>query len=129
MAIRVVRLGTPRAAGEKLRVGTVRRPPRGVPKDQFAKRDFYDVWLPTVAPSQETMDIAHGATTPAHWASFFRHYRAEMKRPDAQHAIALLAAMSHPVDFSVGCYCEVEEHCHRHALKELLRDAGAEIVE
>lgn len=129
MAIRVVRLGTPRAAGEKLRVGTVRRPPRGVPKSEFSKRDFYDVWLPTVAPSQETMDIAHGATTPAHWANFFRHYRTEMKRPDAVHAIALLAAMSHAVDFSVGCYCEVEEHCHRHALKELLRNAGAEIVE
>lgn len=129
MAIRVVRLGTPRAVGEKLRVGTVRRPPRGVPKSDFSKRDFYDVWLPTVAPSQEAMDIAHAATTPAHWANFFRRYRSEMKRPEAAHAIALLAAMSHATDFSVGCYCENEAHCHRHALKALLRDAGAELIE
>ncbi len=129
MAIRVVRLGTPRAAGEKLRVGTVRRPPRGVPKSEFAKRDFYDTWLPTVAPSQAAMDIAHAAQTPKDWESFFKHYRTEMKSPDAQHAIALLAAMSHAVDFSIGCYCEVEAHCHRHELRKLLRAAGAEIIE
>lgn len=129
MAIRVVRLGTPRATGEKLRVGTVRRPPRGVPKAEFSKRDFYDVWLPTVAPTQATMDIAHAAQTPKDWANFFKHYRAEMKQPDATHAIALLAAMSHATDFSVGCYCENEAHCHRHELRKLLLDAGAEIVE
>lgn len=129
MAIRVVRLGTPRAAGERLRVGTVRRPPRGVPKSEFSKRDFYDTWLPTVAPTQETMDIAHAAQTPKDWDNFFRHYRSEMKQPDAEHAIALLAAMSHAVDFSIGCYCEVEEHCHRHELRKLLQAAGAEIVD
>ena len=129
MAIRVVRLGSPRATGEKLRVGTVRRPPRGVPKAEFSKRDFYDVWLPTVAPSQEAMDRAHAAQTPKDWTDFFRHYRSEMKRPDAAHAIALLAAMSHATDFSVGCYCEVEAHCHRHELRKLLLEAGAEIVE
>lgn len=129
MAIRVVRLGTPRATGEALRVGTVRRPPRGVPKSEFSKRDFYDVWLPTVAPTQAVMDLAHAAISDKDWAGFFKHYRAEMKAPDAQHAIALLAAMSHAVDFSVGCYCENEAHCHRHALRELLHDAGADIVE
>lgn len=125
MAIHVVRLGTPRAAGESLRIGTVRRPPRGVPKSEFGKRDFYDVWLPTVAPSQAVMDIGHAAETPADWARFFKQYRKEMKRPDAAHAIALLAAMSHATDFSLGCYCEDEAHCHRHALRQLLLDAGA----
>ena len=128
MAIRVVRLGTPRAKGERLRVGTVRRPPRGVPKAEFGKRDFYDVWLPTVAPSQEAMDIAHAAATPAQWQAFLRRYRSEMKRPDAAHAIELLAAMSHASDFSVGCYCEDEAHCPRHALRELLQDAGATLA-
>ena len=125
MAIHVVRLGTPRAAGESLRIGTVRRPPRGVPKSEFGKRDFYDVWLPTVAPSQAVMDIGHAAETPADWARFFQQYRKEMKRPDAAHAIALLAAISHATDFSLGCYCEDEAHCHRHALRQLLLDAGA----
>lgn len=128
MAIRVVRLGTPRAAGEKLRVGTVRRPPRGVPKSEFSKRDFYDTWLPTVAPTQALMDIAHAATTPKDWANFFRHYRSEMKAPAAAHAIALLAAMSHATDFSLGCYCEDEAHCHRHELRNLLIEAGAEVI-
>lgn len=128
MAIRVVRLGTPRAAGEQLRVGTVRRPPRGVPKSEFSKRDFYDTWLPTVAPTQALMDIAHAAQTPAQWASFFRRYRSEMKVPAAAHAIALLAAMSHATDFSLGCYCEDEAHCHRHELRKLLIEAGAEVI-
>ena len=129
MAIRIVRLGSPRAPGEGLRIGTVRRPPRGVPKAQFASRDFYDVWLPTVAPSQHAMDIAHAATTPAQWAAFFRRYRSEMKQPDAAHAIALLAALSHSTAISVGCYCEDEAHCHRHVLRQLLLDAGAVIAD
>ena len=128
MSVRIVRLGTPRAPGEGLRIGTVRRPPRGVPKSEFASRDFYDVWLPTVAPSQAAMDIAHAAATPAQWRAFFRRYRSEMKRPDAAHAIALLAALSQAADFSVGCYCEDEAHCHRHALRELLQEAGAEVA-
>ena len=128
MAVRIVRLGSPRTPGEGLRIGTVRRPPRGVPKSEYARRDFYDVWLPTVAPSQEAMDMAHAATTPAQWKAFFRRYRIEMKRPDAAHAIALLAALSHASDFSVGCYCEDEAHCHRHALRELLQDAGATLA-
>ena len=129
MAIRIVRLGSPRAPGEGLRIGTVRRPPRGVPKAEFATRDFYDVWLPTLAPSQESMDIAHAAATPAQWQAFLRRYRAEMKRPDAAHAIALLAALSRASHLSVGCYCEDETHCHRHALRQLLRDAGAVIAD
>ncbi len=128
MSIRIVRLGTPRSPTEGLRIGTVRRPPRGVPKSDFAKRDFYDVWLPTVAPSQEAMDIAHAAVTDKDWASFFKHYRAEMKRPDAAHAIALLAALSQGTDFSVGCYCVDEAHCHRHELRKLLQEAGAKVV-
>ena len=129
MAIRIVRLGSPRAPGEGLRIGTVRRPPRGVPKAEFATRDFYDVWLPTVAPSQEAMDIAHAATTPAQWQAFLRRYRSEMKRPDAAHAIALLAALSHASNVSVGCYCQDETHCHRHTLRQLLLDAGAVIAD
>ncbi|MBN8715596.1 MAG: DUF488 family protein [Xanthomonadales bacterium] len=129
MAVRIVRLGSPRTPGEGLRIGTVRRPPRGVPKSEYARRDFYDVWLPTVAPSQEAMDMAHAASTPAQWRSFFRRYRSEMKRPDAAHAIALLAALSHQTDFSVGCYCEDEAHCHRHALRALLQAAGAKLAD
>ncbi|MBS0212484.1 MAG: DUF488 family protein [Proteobacteria bacterium] len=128
MPIRVVRLGTPRTHGEGLRVGTVRKPPRGVPKAQFASRDFYDVWFPTVAPSQETMDIAHAAQSPADWARFFRSYRKEMARPDAAHAIGLLAAMSQRMDFAVGCYCENPAHCHRSALRDLLAAQGATII-
>ena len=129
MAVRIVLLGTARLPAEGPRIGTVRRPPRGVPKSQFAKRDFYDVWLPTVAPSQEAMDIAHAATTPAQWRAFFRRYRREMKRPDAAHAITLLATLSQATDFSVGCYCEDEAHCHRHQLRKLLLEAGAKIVD
>ena len=127
MAVRIVRLGTPHAKGEGLRLGTVRRPPRGVPKAEFASRDFYDVWFPTVAPSLETMKLGHAARTPTQWQAFLRHYRSEMKQPDAVHAITLLAALSHDTDFSVGCYCEDEVHCHRSALRALLADAGASI--
>ncbi|MCL6619185.1 MAG: DUF488 family protein [Thermomonas hydrothermalis] len=128
MAIHIVRLGTPRLPDEGLRIGTVRRPPRGVPKAEYARRDFYDVWLPILAPSQATMDMAHAATTPAQWQAFFRRYRQEMKRPDAAHTIALLAALSHHTDFSVGCYCSDPTHCHRSALAQLLAQAGAKIV-
>ena len=129
MAIRIVRLGTPRAKGEGLRIGTVRRPPRGVPKSEFASRDFYDVWFPNLAPSLETMKLAQAATTPAEWARFTRLYRIEMARPDTAHALALLAALSHGSDFSVGCYCEDESHCHRSILRELLRAQKAKIAD
>lgn len=128
MAVRIVRLGTPKARGEGTRIGTVRRPPRGVPKAEFAARDYYDVWFPNLAPSLETMKAAQAATTPAQWAAFARKYRAEMAAPDAAHAIELLAILSRHADFSVGCYCEDESRCHRSLLRELLAAAGAEMA-
>ncbi len=127
MVVRVVRLGTPRAAGEGTRIGTVRRPPRGVPKSEFASGNWYDVWFPTLAPSAETVKLAQAAKTPAQWAVFKRRYRAEMAEPDASHAIALLAALSKRSDFSVGCYCADEAHCHRSVLRELLVEGGADV--
>lgn len=128
MVIRVVRLGTPRAAQEGLRLGTVRRPPRGVPKSEFARQDWYDLWYPNLAPSLETMKLGQQAATPAEWAAFVRKYRAEMATPENSHSIALLAALSHQTSFSVGCYCEHESHCHRSALRELLAAQGAHIA-
>jgi uncharacterized protein YeaO (DUF488 family) len=125
MVVRVIRLGSPRVADEGLRIGTVRRPPRGVPKSEFARRDWYDVWLPTLAPSVETMKQAQAAATPAQWTAFTRKYRAEMSTPDNVHAIALLAALSQRTNFSVGCYCENEAHCHRSLLRALLAAQGA----
>ena len=128
MVMRVVRLGTPRAADEGLRIGTVRRPPRGVPRSEFSTRDFYDVWFPTLAPSLETMKLAQAATTPAQWSAFVRNYRTEMAAPENSHAIALLAALSQQANFSVGCYCENEAHCHRAVLRALLVEKGAELA-
>jgi uncharacterized protein YeaO (DUF488 family) len=125
MSVRIVRLGSPRASGEGLRIGTVRRPPRGVPKSEFSKQDWYDVWFPNLAPSVETMKLGQNAETPAQWAAFARKYKAEMAAPYAKHDIELLAALSQTTDFSVGCYCEEEERCHRSILRELLREAGA----
>src|SRR5512133_379999 len=125
MAIRVVRLGTPRTAGEGLRVGTVRRPPRGVPKSEFASRDFYDVWLPDRAPSDELVKEAQQAEDERGWRRFVQRYRAEMKRPEAPHLLALLAALSHHTNLSVGCYCADEARCHRSVLKALLAEQGA----
>jgi uncharacterized protein YeaO (DUF488 family) len=127
MAVRVVRLGSERAAGEGTRIGTVRRPPRGVPKTEFATRNWYDVWFPNLAPSVETMKLGQAATTPADWSAFSRKYRAEMTTPDNSHAIELLAALSHRVDFSVGCYCEDEARCHRSVLRALLAEKGADV--
>ena len=127
MSVRVVRLGSPRAPGEGTRVGTVRRPPRGVPKARFSADDWYDVWFPNLAPSVETMKLGQGATTPAEWAKFTKKYRAEMAAPDAAHAVALLATLSHAANFSVGCYCEDEQHCHRSVLKQLLIEQGAKV--
>jgi len=125
MAVRVVRLGTARARDEGTRIGTVRRPPRGVPKTQFASGNWYDVWFPTLAPTVDTMKLGQAADTPAQWAAFKRKYRAEMATPDAAHALQLLAKLSHAANFSVGCYCEDEDHCHRSVLRELLRESGA----
>jgi uncharacterized protein YeaO (DUF488 family) len=125
MAIRIVRLGTPRAGDEGTRIGTVRRPPRGVPKAQFAAQDWYDVWFPTLAPSAEALKAGLQAETPAQWNAFVRRYRGEMAAPDAQHALELLARLSHQTDFSVGCYCEDEARCHRSVLRALLKAHGA----
>ena len=128
MAIRIVQLGSPRAKGEGVRLGTVRRPPRGVPKERYASEDWYDVWLPNLAPSQELMSAGRASETDAAWNRFVRGYRAEMKQPDAAHLIDALAALSHASDFSVGCYCDDESHCHRGVLRELLAERGAKIV-
>lgn len=128
MAIRVVRLGTPRAAGENLRIGTVRRPPRGVPKAEFASRNYYDVWLPELAPSDRLVKMARSATDAAAWKVFVNQYRNEMKRPDASRLLDLLAALSHHADLSVGCYCEREDRCHRSVLRELLTERAAVIL-
>ena len=128
MVMRIVRLGTPRVAGEGLRIGTVRRPPRGVPKAEFATRDFYDVWLPNLAPSAETLKLGQAADAPAQWAAFARQYRAEMATPENSHVLGLLAALSHQSDFSVGCYCEDEAHCHRSVLRDLLIEKGARLT-
>lgn len=129
MSLRVVRLGTPRAKGEGTRIGTVRRPPRGVPKEEFASGNWYDVWFPTLAPTVETMKLGQQAGTDAQWATFARKYRAEMSAPEARHAISLLAALSQSTDISVGCYCEDENRCHRSLLRGLLAEAGARIEE
>ena len=127
MTVRVVRLGTPRADGEGLRIGTVRRPPRGVPKVQFASGNWYDVWFPLLAPSDATVKLGLKAETDREWAAFAKRYRAEMAKPDASRALDLLAALSRTADFSVGCYCADESRCHRSVLRALLRERGADV--
>ena len=129
MAIRVVRLGTPRVPGEGVRLGTVRRPPRGVPRRDFTRRDFYDVWLPELAPSAPTVSWALSEPwTPARWRRYERIYLKEMATPAARHLIELLAALSRTTSFSVGCYCEEAGRCHRSLLARLLEEAGAELA-
>ncbi|MES1187656.1 MAG: DUF488 family protein [Myxococcales bacterium] len=125
MAIRVVRLGTERLKGEGLRIGTVRRPPRGVPKSEFATRNYYDVWLPQLAPSAEQVKIALAAKSERDWKAFVKAYRREMSEPDAARLLELLAALAKDSAFSVGCYCEDEARCHRSVLRELLQERGA----
>jgi len=127
MAVRVVRLGSARSKGEGIRIGTVRLPPRGVPKAEFSSQNWYDVWFPNLAPSLETMKLAQKAITVREWAAFTRKYRAEMAAPEIRHSLALLAALSHHANFSVGCYCEDEAHCHRSVLRTLLMENGAKI--
>ena len=127
MAISVVRLGSPRGTHEGLRIGTVRRPPRGVPKKEFAKRDYYDVWLPDLSPSQPLVSFALKARDDRSWKTFERKYRAEMNRPEPSRLLDLLAALSHQTNIAVGCYCEHEERCHRSILRMLLRERGAAI--
>jgi len=127
MSVRIVRLGTPRHPGEGTRIGTVRRPPRGVPKAQFSSQNWYDVWFPNLAPSVTTMKLGLKAESPAEWSAFTRKYKAEMAAPEAKHDLALLAVLSHTADFSVGCYCQDEARCHRSILKQLLIENGAKV--
>lgn len=129
MSIRIIRLGTPRAAGEGLRIGTVRRPPRGVAKAAFATGNWYDVWYPNLAPSAQTMRLGQDASTAAEWNRFVRQYKAEMAEPDASRSLDLLAALSHSTAMAIGCYCVEESRCHRSLLRGLLAERGAEIAE
>ena len=128
MSVRIVRLGSPRTKDEGLRIGTVRRPPRGVPKSEFASQDWYDVWYPNLAPSADLVKEAQQAATPKAWAAFAKKYRAEMGTPENARTLDLLAALSHGSDFSVGCYCEDESHCHRSVLRTLLSERGANLI-
>ena len=128
MAIRIVQLGSPRHTGEGVRIGTVRRPPRGVRKERYAVDNWYDVWLPELAPSETLVAKAHAAASDKEWAAFMRAYRTEMKAPSASRTLDLLAALSKESNFSVGCYCENEAHCHRSMLRELLREHGAKMA-
>ncbi|HEY2093822.1 MAG TPA: DUF488 family protein [Thermoanaerobaculia bacterium] len=128
MSIRIIRLGTDRERGEGLRIGTVRRPPRGVKKERIAADNWYDVWLPQLSPSAELVKQAQAATTPKQWAAFAKKYRSEMAQPDNARLIALLASMSHETNFAAGCYCVDESHCHRSVLREILRENGAKLA-
>lgn len=128
MAVRIVRLGTERLPREGLRVGTVRRPPRGVPKAQYSSQNYYDVWLPNLAPSAESVRLASDATSEREWRHFVRKYRAEMAAPQNRSTLDLLAALSHQTDFSVGCYCAEESRCHRSVLRALLLERGADVL-
>ncbi len=125
MTVRIVRLGTARTEGEGIRIGTVRRPPRGVAKSEFASQNWYDVWFPNLAPSAETMKLGQEASTPSQWAAFVKKYRAEMATPEISRTLDLLAVLSHQSNVSVGCYCENEAHCHRSVLRALLAERGA----
>lgn len=127
MSVQIVRLGTSRKRNEGLRIGTVRRPPRGVKKSDFAKQDWYDVWFPNLAPSARLLKEAHAAETKQDFAAFFKKYRAEMNGTERSHELDLLAALSHTTNFAVGCYCEDESQCHRSMLRELLKERGAKI--
>ena len=127
MTVRIVRLGSPRAKKEGLRIGTVRRPPRGVPKTEFAKKDFYDVWLPNLSPSPELMKLGREVKNEADWSAFKKKFKSEMNTSEKSKILDLLAALSHQTDFSVGCYCENEGRCHRSILRDLLLSRGADI--
>lgn len=128
MAVRIVQLGSPRIINEGLRIGTVRRPPRGVPKSDFASRNFYDVWLPNLAPSEELLKAGRSAKDERAWRSFIKRYRSEMSQPENSRVLDLLAALSHQTNFSVGCYCSDEQHCHRFVLRQLLAERGAALA-
>lgn len=129
MSIRIVQLGTPRQRGEGVRLGTVRRPPRGVRKEQYAELNYFDVWLPNLAPSAELFSRAPESDEVAQWKRFFKSFESELAKPDASRMLDTLAALSHTADFSVGCYCEDESRCHRSVLRKVLKERGAKIVE
>lgn len=128
MSISIVQLGTPRKRGEGVRIGTVRRPPRGVRKSDFAKRNYYDVWFPNLSPSPELVHEALAASDDRAWKAFAHKFRAEMKEPDRSRELDLLAALSHDTNLSIGCYCEDENRCHRSVLRELLAERGADVA-
>ena len=125
MTVRILRLGTPRLPGEGLRLGTVRHPPRGVPKTQYASHNWFDVWFPNLSPSAELLKLGRAAKSEAEWKVFLRKFKAEMSDPEKSRTLDLLAALSHQTDFSVGCYCADESHCHRSILRALLLERGA----
>ena len=127
MSVRIVRLGSARHPDEGTRIGTVRRPPRGVPKAAFASQNWYDVWFPNLAPTAQTMKLGQAAQTPADWDKFAKKYKSEMATPEASHTLELLAALSQDSNFSVGCYCEDESRCHRSLLRGLLAAKGAKL--
>lgn len=129
MAVRIVQLGSSRERDEGLRIGTVRRPPRGVRKSEFASRNYYDMWLPNLAPSEELFKAGRAAKDERAWRSFFKRYRSEMNRQENSRVLDLLAALSHQTNFSVGCYCDNEQHCHRSVLRQLLAQRGAKFAE
>ena len=129
MPVAIIRLGTPRAEGEGLRIGTVRRPPRGVPKSDYAKLNYYDVWYPNLAPSAELVKVALAAKDERAWNEFVQKYRREMSQPENARTLDLLAALSRHADFSIGCYCEQESRCHRSGLRDLLTERGASLKE
>jgi uncharacterized protein YeaO (DUF488 family) len=128
MSVRIVQLGSPRIPGEGLRIGTVRRPPRGVPKSEFASCNYYDVWFPNLAPSDQLLKSGRSVKDESDWRSFVRRYRSEMSQPENSRVLDLLAALSHQTNFSVGCYCPDEQHCHRSILRQLLTERGATLV-
>lgn len=128
MTIRIIRLGSDRLPDEGLRIGTVRRPPRGVPKSEFSSGNWYDVWYPNLSPSPEVMKLGQEADTPEKWAQFEKRFKREMSEPDSAKTLDLLAALSHSANFSMGCYCESEKHCHRSVLRALLQERGAKLV-
>jgi uncharacterized protein YeaO (DUF488 family) len=128
MAVRIVQLGSSRASNEGLRIGTVRRPPRGVPKNEFASRNYYDVWLPNLAPSEQLLKAGRSAKDETDWRSFIKRYRSEMSRAENSRVLDLLAALSHQTNFSVGCYCNDEQRCHRSVLRELLAERGTSLA-
>jgi uncharacterized protein YeaO (DUF488 family) len=128
MAVRIVQLGSSRASNEGLRIGTVRRPPRGVPKNEFASRNYYDVWLPNLAPSEQLLKAGRSAKNETDWRSFIKRYRSEMSRAENSRVLDLLAALSHQANFSVGCYCNDEQYCHRSVLRQLLAERGASLA-